>query len=241
VRQDLAACYRLVARRGWTDTIYTHSAARVPGEDGAFLLNCYGLAFEEVTASSLVKVDFSGRILDGSSGPVDPLGVALHGALLEARPDVNCTIHTHSRTGAAVSAQKCGLLPISQSALYFHGFIGYHDYEGPEAKLDSGTGERARLAADLGSKSALVLRNHGLVTVGSSVAAAFLEMEQLELACQIQLMAVAGGQALVYPPIEVAEATAAFWQRAFIGVPKGQTEWKAFLRLLDRTDADFRN
>ena len=233
IRVDLAACYRLVARYGWTDLIYTHISARVPGEDGseAFLLNPFGFMFEEVTASSLVKIDVDGKILMDTPFDVNDAGFTIHSAVHMARHDVACVIHTHTRAGMAVSAQVDGLLPLTQNAMMFHGdHMAYHAYEGVALDLD----ERSRLQADLGDRYAMILRNHGLLTCGRTVAEAFEIMQNLEHACEAQLAAQAGGVALTMPPADVcAHAAEQFWNYAK-DKPFGRRAWPALLRMLDR-------
>lgn len=233
IRVDLAACYRLVAHYGWTDLIYTHISARVPGENGgeAFLLNPFGFMFEEVTASSLVKIDVDGKILMDTPFDVNDAGFTIHSAVHMARHDVACVIHTHTRAGMAVSAQVDGLLPLTQNAMMFHGdHMAYHAYEGVALDLD----ERSRLQADLGGRYAMILRNHGLLTCGRTVAEAFEIMQNLEHACEAQLAAQAGGVALTMPPADVcAHAAEQFWNYAK-DKPFGRRAWPALLRMLDR-------
>ncbi len=238
-RVDLAACYRLVARYGMSDMMANHISSRVPGEDGAFLINAYGMLYEEVTASSLVKIDLDGRILlKPDFGALDyginQAGYVLHSAIHRARHDVMCVIHTHTWSGMALSALDCGLLPISQTAMRFLK-IGYHDYQG--VVLDAK--EEASLVADLGGGEALILRNHGLVTVGRTVGEAFNWMHRLELACRSQLAAMATGAKLRDVPRDVLEAT---WNNYQPGTrrPYGVMEWPALLRMLDRIDPGFR-
>src|SRR5215469_11461427 len=176
IRIDLAACYRLVALFGWDDLVFTHISARVPGEKEAFLINPYGMLFEEITASSLVKVDAHGEKLAPSEWPVNPAGFVIHSAVHGARPDVGCVLHVHSNAGVAVSAQREGLLPISQIATIAMSSLGYHDYEGIALRDD----EKPRLVRDLGENKGLILRNHGLLTVGPTVGDAFLAMYTLQ-------------------------------------------------------------
>src|SRR5579883_1237011 len=178
-RVDLAACYRLVAHYGWDDLVFTHISARVPGPEHHFLINPYGMMFHEITASSLVKVDFDGRIVMASEHPVNAAGFTIHSAIHMARADVNCIIHLHTRDGVAVSAQKEGLLPLSQTAMIARASLAYHDYEGIALDL----GERERLVKDLGGKSLMILRNHGTLACGPTVEDAFLRMFALERAC----------------------------------------------------------
>jgi ribulose-5-phosphate 4-epimerase/fuculose-1-phosphate aldolase len=235
VRVDLAACYRLAALFGWTDLVYTHISARVPGTAEHFLLNRFGLAFDEVTASNLVKIDYNGNVVDGSGAPVHKAGFVIHSAVHAARRDAECIIHTHSTAGIAISALDCGLLPISQHANLFYGRVGYHDHEG----LALDTDERSRLANDLGPHPAMILRNHGLLVVGRAVPEAFSIMHHLEKACQAQLAAMATGDKLVTPPEAVSRKTAG---QGFGSpeAPFGEIEWPAMLRRLDRIDRSFR-
>ena len=185
VRIDLAACYRIIAMYGWNDLVFTHISARVPGGEDHFLINPYGMLFEEITASSLVKVDLDGNKVLETEHPVNPAGFVIHSAVHEAREDAGCVLHTHTKAGIAVSAQKEGLLPISQTAMFPYVTLSYHDYEGVALNED----EKPRLVADLGSNNALILRNHGLLTTAPTIADAFLLMYVLETACQIQIMA----------------------------------------------------
>ncbi|MGW8270205.1 MAG: class II aldolase/adducin family protein [Burkholderiales bacterium] len=236
-RVDLAACYRLVALFGMNDLVYNHITARVPGEEGRFLINPYGYAYEEITASSLVKIDFDGKVvLDSGTGyGVNRAGFVIHSAVHRARKDVACVIHTHSPAGMAVSALKCGLLPLTQNAMFF-GAIGTHDYEGPAIDLD----EQARLVRDLGENAALILRNHGLLTAGRTVCEAFVVMHWLEKACQAQLMAMACNTALNLPGDEVVRLTA---ERYRPGQRRNITEveWPALLRMLERRDPSYKD
>ena len=236
LRVDLAACYRLVARFGWSDLVFTHISARVPGEHDRFLINPYGMLFDEITASSLVKVDAEGRIVDGSPWPVNPAGFTIHGAVHAARPDVQCVLHTHTVNGVAVSAQAGGLLPVSQQSIFVLASLGYHDYEGVALRED----EKPRLVADLGERSFLMLRNHGLLTVGASVADAFLAMYVFESACAIQVRAQAGGGELVRipPPILATAQQQAAQVTRSLG---GALAWPGLLRMLDRDDPSFRD
>src|SRR5438105_7588673 len=195
-RVDLAAAYRLVALYGWDDLIFTHISARVPGADHHFLLNPYGMMFEEVTSSSLVKIDLAGNKVMDSPYFINPAGFTIHSAIHAAREDALCVMHLHTDYGIAVSAQKEGLLPISQQAMLALASLAYHDYEG----LALNEAEKPRLVTDLGDKSHLILRNHGLLTVGRTAAEAFLAMFLLERACKIQILAQAGGRELVRIP-----------------------------------------
>jgi ribulose-5-phosphate 4-epimerase/fuculose-1-phosphate aldolase len=239
-RTDLAACYRLAARSGWTDLVYTHISARVPGPDDHFLLNPFGLAFDEITASSLVRIDLDGRLVDPPAGREPPrvhrAGFVIHSAVHGARPDANCVWHTHTRAGMAISMLECGLLPLSQHAQLFHGRIGYHTYEGLATELE----ERERLVRDLGPHPVLILRNHGLLVAGETIPQAFSMCHHLEKACEAQLAAMATGQPLVRPTDRVSEHTAARGFRDPEG-PLGRAEWPAMLRALDRSDPGWRD
>jgi len=235
VRVNLAACYRLIANYGWDDMIFTHISARVPGPDEHFLINAYGLLFEEMTASSLVKVDLSGNIVLDTPYIINPAGFTIHSAVHAARSDAGCVLHTHTRSGVAVSAQSNGLRPLSQISLLPLASLAYHDYEGIALNED----EKPRLVADLGDSDFLILRNHGLLTVGASIPDAFLFMYALETACQIQLAAQSGGGTL----IEVNAAIVAGIQAQVEMVTKGmggELAWPALLRKLDRTDPSYR-
>lgn len=235
VRIDLAACYRLVALNGWDDLIYTHISAMVPGEPGHFLINPFGLAFDEVTASNLVKITMDGEIVGESEHPVNVTGFALHGAVHAARADAVCVMHLHNTAGIAVSIQRHGLLPISQHALRFHERIGYHDYEG----LAFSPSEGERLVTSLGAHPAMLLRNRGTLTVGRTVAEAFVLMATLVKACEIQLQALTGGAAPNLPSPAVQDKTAIQLEDG--GSIEGVLEWPALLRKLDRIDASFRD
>ena len=233
LRVDLAAAYRLAAIYGWTDLNNTHFSARIPGTD-TFLLNPFGMLFDEITASSLVKVDHQGNIIGASGYPTNPAGFVIHGALHMAVPDANCILHTHSRYGAAVSMQKLGLLPASQKALTVMGWVGYHDFEG--AALD--TAERPRIVSDLGTKKILILRNHGLLATGRTVGEAFVWIYRIETACRQQIDALAGGAELA--PISkktrkhtIAQGLNMYGPGGFIEVGR---EWPALLRQLERVD-----
>src|ERR687891_2719941 len=194
VRVDLAASYRLVARYGWEDLVFTHISARVPDTEDQFLINPYGLFFDEITASSLVKIDLQGNKIGESPFPVNAAGFVIHSAIHAARHDALCVLHTHTVNGVAVSAQHSGLLPLSQHSMAVLGSLGYHDFEGPATRDD----EKPRLVADLGRNSHLILRNHGLLTVGETVADAFVRMYYLETSCAIQIRAQAGGAELIH-------------------------------------------
>ena len=235
LRIDLAAAYRLAAIYGWTDLNNTHFSARIPDTD-TFLLNPFGLLFDEITASSLVKVDGAGRVIGDSNYPTNPAGFVIHGAIHTLATDAHCVIHTHSRYGTAVSMQHHGLLPASQKALTLRDWVAYHDFEG--AALD--VTERPRIVHDLGQRKILILRNHGLMTVGKTVGEAFVWMYRIETACRQQIDALTGGGALAPLSREVQEHTARQGRRmygpgGFIEVGK---EWPALVRQLERLDGD---
>ncbi len=234
VRVDLAACYRMVALQGWDESIFTHISARVPGSEH-FLINPYGAFFDEITASSLVKVDADCNKLLPSEFPVNPAGFVIHGAVHEARPDALCVLHVHTVAGTAVAAQAGGLLPISQHATVALASLGYHDYEGIAVRA----GERERLAANLGGSTSLILRNHGLLTVGPTVADAYLWMANLQKACEIQVAAQAGGGALVAVPQAIVDGVKANIEIVTKGAG-GSLAWPATLRRLDRIDPSYR-
>jgi ribulose-5-phosphate 4-epimerase/fuculose-1-phosphate aldolase len=234
-RLNLAACYRLVALYGWDDLVDTHISARVPGPEHHFLINAFGLLWDEISASTLVKVTLDGDIVDDPTGNgINRAGYVIHSAVHRARTDVECVMHTHTAAGIAVSAQEQGLLPLSQHAMRFTDAIGYHDYEGLALELD----EQARLVGDLGAHNAMILRNHGLLTCGATIAQAFDLMYYLERACQAQVGAMGGGAKLNIPPREVAAKTA----QQFKNLPykASKTEWKAMLRMLDKTDGSYK-
>lgn len=234
-RIDLAAAYRLSALNGWDDLIYTHISASVPGEPGHFLINPFGLAFDEVCASNLVKIDIEGNIVGESEHPVNATGFALHAAVHAARADAFCVMHLHNTAGVAVSVQPKGLLPASQHALRFHGHLAYHDYEG----LAFTPAEGERLVAHLADKPAMLLRNHGTLTAGRTIAEAYVLMATLLKACEIQVQAQACGAELVVPDAAVATRTAE--QLYDGGAIEGALEWPALLRKLDRLDRSYRN
>ena len=235
LRVDLAACYRLVALHGWDDLIFTHISARLPGPDHHFLINPYGMTFDEITASSLVKIDLEARKLLASPYEVNPAGFTIHGAIHAARDDARCVLHTHSLNGVAVSAQRGGVQPLSQQATFVLASLAYHAYEGVALRDD----EKPRLVRDLGDNSFLMLRNHGLLTVGGTVADAFLLMYLFEAACAIQVRAQAGGGELipVDPRIIAGVQQAAATVTRGLG---GQLAWPGLLRKLDRLDPSYR-
>ena len=235
-RIQLAACYRLVARYRMTDLIYTHISARLPDSPDQFLLNPYGLMFDEVTASNLVKIDLDGKVVEESGYGVNAAGFTIHSAIHAARHDVGCVLHTHTKAGMAVSCQKQGLLPLNQISLQFYNRLAYHDYEGIALDLD----ERPRLVASLGDKRSMILTNHGLLTAGRTIPEAFSLMFYLERACEIQIAALAGGSELVIPSPEVCEKTAR-QSELENDAPLGDQEWAAHIRALDREDASYRN
>jgi ribulose-5-phosphate 4-epimerase/fuculose-1-phosphate aldolase len=236
LRVDLAACYRLAAHFRLTDLIYTHISARLPGGAPRFLLNAYGLLFDEIAASNLVTVTQDGDVVADPTGlGINPAGFVIHGAIHGAREDVGCVMHTHTTAGIAVAAQRDGLLPLSQHAMRFTGRLAYHDYEGIALDRD----EQARLVRDLGAHDAMILRNHGLLTCGPTVAAAFDLMLHLERACQAQVAALAGGAAVVLAPSAVAEKVARQFARPGRTAPGNA--WAALLRMLDRVDPGYRD
>lgn len=235
LRCDLAACYRLVAMFGWDDLVFTHLSARIPGPEHHFLINPYGMMFEEITASSLVKVDMDCNPLLPTAYPVNPAGFVIHSAIHMAREDVVCVMHTHTPAGVAVSAQRDGLLPISQQASVALASLGYHDYEGIAVRDD----EKARLQRDLGNASAMILRNHGLLTVGSTVAEAFLVMYTLERACQVQVLAQAGGTPLIDVEPQVLAGVRDAVRIVSAGRTGGEIAWPALLRKLDRVNPGY--
>jgi len=258
LRVNLAACYRLVARYGMTDLIYNHITARVPGPAHHILINAYGMLYEEVTASSLIKVDLAGNVIDKSDHgySVNAAGYIIHSAVHEARADAHCVIHTHTRAGISVSALEEGLLPLSQTAMRFHGHVAYHDYEGPAFNR----GEKARLVAHLGDRNAMILRNHGLLVCGPSIAQAFNLIYWLEQACRIQVDLLSCQRPLHKAAPAVVERTAEALSGLEItldneadanpnmksgaqkqGTGYGLLEWPALLRSLDRADPSYRD
>lgn len=235
LRVDLAACYRLIAMFGWDDLVFTHISARVPGPDHRFLINPYGMFFEEITASSLVLVDSHGQKLSNSPHLVNPAGFVIHSAVHAARADATCVLHVHTVAGIAVASQQDGLLPLSQQATIAMASLGYHDYEGVALHDD----EKPRLQSDLGEHAALILRNHGLLTVGATIADAFLTMYNLQRACEIQIAAQSSGAKL----IDVDPRIVAGVRANVIAVTRGlggSLAWPALLRKLDRVDPSYR-
>lgn len=236
LRVDLAAAYRLVALYGWDDLVFTHISVRVPGPDHHFLINPYGWMFEEITASSLVKIDLHGNKVMDSPHIINPAGFTIHSAVHQAREDVVCVMHTHSINGVAVSAQKEGLLPLSQTAVIAGASLAYHDYEGIALYED----EKPRLVADLGGKWTMMLRNHGLLTLGKNCADAFMRMYLLEAACMIQVRAQAGGGAMHAVPQKVLDTIDEQVEMVTYG-KFGLLAWPGLLRKLDRRNPGFRD
>ena len=232
-RVDLAAVYRLLAHYGWDDVIYNHSSMRVPGEERNFLMKRHELLYTEVTASNLVKVSMD-EDLDERAGVNRP-GFTLHGGVLSARPDVNCAVHVHTELGMALSGLKGGLRMVSQPAIRFHDRVGYHAYEG----ITEDFAERERINQDLGNNRALILRNHGLLTVGKTARESFVLMKALIQAADIQLKMQASGEDLVEIPAEICEKTAAQYEHHDSG--RGSADWPAYLRMLDTIDPSYRN
>ena len=236
LRTDLAACYRLIALYGWDDLIFTHISARLPGTDHHFLINPYGMTFDEVTASSLVKIDLDGKKLMDSPYEINPAGFTIHSAIHAAREDAKCVLHTHSLDGVAVSATRGGVLPISQQSVFVLASLAYHDYEGVALH----EGEKPRLVRDLGDKNFLMLRNHGILTVGSSIADTFLFMYVFESACTIQIRAQSThGELISIDPKIVAGAQMAAKQ--VTRSAGGSLAWPGLLRKLDRIDRSYRD
>ncbi|MFF3707435.1 class II aldolase/adducin family protein [Streptomyces phaeochromogenes] len=242
LRRELAAVYRLVAHFRMTDLIFTHISVRLPGPEQHFLINPYGLLFEEITASNLVKIDLTGHPVEESPHPVNPAGFVIHSAIHAARSDAHCVLHTHTRAGCAVAAQEQGLLPLNQISMEFYGRLGHHDYEGVALNL----AEQRRLVADLGGHPAMILRNHGLLTVGETPAQAFLRMYYLDKACEIQTAATAAGAGLVIPSPDICELTA----RQLTGEDDSsdlqddmgyELAWSALLRLVERVAPDYKD
>jgi ribulose-5-phosphate 4-epimerase/fuculose-1-phosphate aldolase len=242
LRRELAAVYRLVAHFRMTDLIFTHISQRLPGPENHFLINPYGLLFEEITASNLVKIDLAGNPVEPTPHPVNPAGFVIHSAIHKAREDAHCVLHTHTKAGCAVAAQRDGLLPVNQMSMEFHNRVAYHDYEGVALNLD----EQRRLVGDLGGQHAMILRNHGLLTVGETAARAFLRMYYLEKACEIQVTAQSGGTPLVLPSEQVCEYSA----RQLTGDGAAEADfqddiaydlaWGALLRLVERVAPDYK-
>ena len=233
-RVDLAALYRLFAHHGWTDLIYTHITARVPEEPEHYLINPYGLMFDEVTASSLIKVDFDGRVQSGGED-YNEAGHLIHTAVLKARPEINYVLHSHTRAGIAVSAMAGGLRPLSQHAMAVLGQIAYHPYQDVTSAAD----ECARLAEDLGDKHLMILHNHGLLACGRTAAEAFCFHYDLEMACKVQVDVLQSGAETIEPPAPVVEGVKHWGMPG--PEPAGVREWAALLRLLERKDPSFKD
>ncbi len=234
IRVDLAAAYRLVAMFGWDDLVFTHLTARVPGPERHFLINPYGMMFDEITASSLVKIDAAGDKVMDSPYPVNPAGFTIHSCIHEAREDAHCVMHTHSLNGVAVSAQKHGVLPLSQQSLFVLSSLAYHDYEG----VALNEAEKPRLVADLGTSNFLMLRNHGLLTCAATPADAFLFMYLFEAACMVQVRAMAGGAELVHVAQPIVDGIQAQAQMVTKGLGS-QLAWPGLLRRLDRRNPGY--
>lgn len=235
MRVDLAACYRLVAHYGWDDVLFTHNSARIPNSDHHFLINPLGLKFEEITASSLIKIDCDGnKIMESPFGYIKA-GFTIHSAIHMNRDDAVCVMHTHTMEGMAVSAQKNGLLMLNQKSLCFYNRLAYHDYQGIADDLE----ERDSLAADLGDKKSMLLWNHGLLTVGDTVANAFILHKRLNDACELQLKAQAGGGELRIVPDDVCEKTAQQFDKNYSSGKSAVLQWEALKRMLDRIDPSY--
>ncbi len=234
VRTELAAAYRLVALFGWDDLVFTHLSARVPGPDHHFLINPYGMMFDEITASSLVRVDQEGNKLDDSDYDINPAGFTIHSAIHAVRDDAACVMHTHTTAGVAVSAQQEGLLALSQQSLFPLASLAYHDYEGVALRDD----EKARLQADLGDANFMILRNHGLLTVGSTIADTFLGMYILQRACEIQLQALSGNRPLTPIPAGIVDTIKQQAAQVTKGMG-GNLAWPGLLRKLDRNNPGY--
>jgi ribulose-5-phosphate 4-epimerase/fuculose-1-phosphate aldolase len=235
LRVELAALYRIVAMYGWDDLLATHISVRLPGSQHQFLINPLGWLFDEITASSLVKVDLDGNVLEARAVEINPAGFTIHSAVHGARPDARCVIHLHTVAGIAVASQEQGLLPFNQTAMLLNGRVAYHDFEGIALDLD----ERSRLIADLGQKNAMILRNHGTLAVGSSVGDAFQTMYFLERACAIQIAAQSGDAKLRIPQPSVQNVVTR--QTASFGDIADRLLWPALLRRLDRLDRSYRD
>lgn len=232
-RVDLAACYRLIAMYGWDDVVFTHVSAKIPGTEH-FLINPYGMMFEEITASSLVKIDLQGNKLMDSPYDINPAGFTIHSAVHEVRHDAGCVLHTHTAAGVGVSAQKNGILPISQQSIFVLSSLSYHDYEGVALNDE----EKARLQADLGHTNNMVLRNHGLLTCGKSVSDAFLTMYTLQRCCEIQVAAQASGGELITIPQAILDGAKESMRKVTRGAGSG-VAWPALLRKLQRVNPGF--
>ncbi len=237
LRVDLAAAYRLVAHYDWDDLIFTHLSARIPGPEHHFLINPYNLMFEEITASALVKIDVEGHPVMQTGYLTNPAGFTIHSAIHMAREDAQAVIHLHTPHGQAVAAMEEGLMPITQTAMLIREEIAYHDYEGVATDLE----ERQRLVRDLGTRSAMILRNHGTLTIGETIAEAFIKMYFLERACEAQCLALSGGTALLNHPPQGTPEKAANQGRGGLKLVGNMLAWPALLRKLDRMDPSFRD
>lgn len=238
MRVDLAACYRLIHVHGWCDQIYNHITARVPDEPEHFLINPFGLAYDEVCASNLVKIDLDGNVVDGSSYGINAAGYTIHSAIHGARHDAVCVLHTHSDASTAISCLEEGFLPMTQGGFQFYNRLAYHDYEGIALDLS----ERERLIADLGDAWTMILRNHGVLTLGPTVSHAFSRLYYMEQSCRVQLQVMQTGRKINMPPPEVCEHTAKQWDDGIGGMrAEDLPEWAAYLRMLDRRDPSFRD
>ncbi len=237
IRVDLAAAYRLVAMYGWDDIIFTHLSARIPGPEHHFLINPYNLMFEEITASSLVKIDIHGNPVMPTPYITNPAGFTIHSAIHMARDDAHAVMHLHTSSGQAVAAQAEGLMPLTQTAMLIREQVAYHEYEGVATDLE----ERERLVEDLGAKDAMILRNHGTLTVGSSVAQCFIKMYFLERACDAQIKALSAGRDGLYNPPQGTPEKAASQGSMGLGIVADRLAWPALLRKLDRLDPSFRD
>jgi ribulose-5-phosphate 4-epimerase/fuculose-1-phosphate aldolase len=235
VRIELAACYRLAQRNGWDELIFNHISARVPGPDHHFLINPFGLAFEEVTASNLVKVDLDGHIVGEATYPINAAGFTIHSAVHAARPEVGCVIHLHTEAGMALAMLEDGLLPLSQTAMFFQTQLAFHDYEGIALNLE----ERERLVRDLGDKSVMILRNHGTLVAAATIGQAYVSMFLVEKAARAQLQALACGRKLVEASPQAIGVTAQFGKAATAG--GAEYAWQAMVRRLDRADQSYKN
>ncbi|MDK9556994.1 class II aldolase/adducin family protein [Marinobacter sp. M216] len=236
LRVDLAAAYRLIALYGWDDLIFTHISARIPGDEHHFLINPYGMMFEEITASSLVRIDQEGNKINPEDFDINPAGFTIHSAIHAVREDAACVMHTHTTAGVAVSAQKDGLLPLSQQSLFPLSNLAYHDYEGVALRED----EKARLQKDLGSNNFMILRNHGLLTTGGSIADAFLGMYILQRACEVQIQALSGNRETTPIPGGIVDTIRQQAEQVTRGMG-GKLAWPGLLRKLDRVDPGFRD
>ncbi len=236
LRVDLAAAYRLIALYGWDDLIFTHISVRIPGDEHHFLINPYGMMFDEITASSLVRVDQEGNKLNPDDFDINPAGFTIHSAIHAVRDDALCVMHTHTTAGVAVSAQQEGLLPLSQQSLFPLSNLAYHDYEGVALRED----EKARLQRDLGTNNFMILRNHGLLTTGASVADAFLGMYILQRACEVQIQALAGNRPMTPVPDGIVDSIRQQAEQVTKGMG-GKLAWPGLLRKLDRIDPGYRD